>query len=182
MLNVCALGLVASLGLGATGCSPRLDWRVVPVAEPVTALFPCRVERRARDGVPLAGLRVTMTQWSCSAEGMTFAVSHASLPAGQASTPILVAWGEVAGTNLGARPEPGGTREIRASPSPGGGVAPIAAQRLVVQGQTPDGARVRHEMLLFFAPPTGVFQASVLGTSVRADAAEVFFDGLEIKR
>jgi hypothetical protein len=118
MRPVAARALVMLAAWSAIGCSPGLNWRLVPVAEPVTALFPCRVERRSRDGVPLAGQRVAMTQWSCSAQGMTFAVSHASLAAGQSSGPVLAAWAETAGSNLGARAEAGAGRTIRAVAGP----------------------------------------------------------------
>jgi hypothetical protein len=163
----------ALLGVVLGGCTPALDWRQVPVAESVTALFPCRVERRSRPAVPLAGLQLPMTQLACSAQGMTFAVTHAPLPADAPSAPVLQAWVAASGANLGA---------------PVQGLAPVALRGVAqpvahgrVQGTTPEGATIIHETL-HFAVGRSVFQASVLGSSLRRDAVDTFFDGIELKR
>jgi hypothetical protein len=168
-----ALVGAAAAGAALAGCTPALDWRQVPTAESVTALFPCRVERRSRPSVPLAGLQVPMTQIACSAQGMTFAVTHARLPAGAPSEPALREWATVGGANLGAAVQELAPVALR-------GIAQPAAHGRV-QGTTPEGATVIHETL-HFAAGGSVFQASVLGSSLRRDAVDTFFDGIELKR
>jgi len=62
-----------------TGCAPTLDWREVRVdGGSLTALFPCRPERRVRDLV-LAGAPLRMEMTSCAVAGTTFAATFADL-------------------------------------------------------------------------------------------------------
>ncbi|MCU0774930.1 MAG: hypothetical protein MUC74_10605 [Ideonella sp.] len=150
------------------------------VAEGVGALFPCRVERRSRDAVPLGDARVPMEQLACSAQGMTFAVSRATLPERADAQALQAVWVEVAGRNLGATPHELGPRFVRASGGAAAG-APVPARRLSISGRLPDGTATRHELLVF-AHRQGLYHAAVLGAAPANDAVEAFFDGLEVKR
>ena len=163
--------LAAALAVPA--CSPPFDWRVVQAGDSLTMLFPCRVERRSRPSVPLADVRVPMTQLACTAQGMTFAATLATVPEGRDPGPLLQAWSSAVAGNLGA---------------PGQALPPVAlrgaaqsAAHLLVQGRTPEGARVDHEMLHFASGSLAV-QVSVVGPSLRRDAVDTFFEGIELKR
>lgn len=173
------IGIGVALVL-ATGCSPALDWRTVAVAEDVGALFPCRVERRSRDGVPLGEARLPIEQLACSAQGMTFAVSRATLPERADAQALQAAWVEAAARNLGAAPHDHGLRSVRAGGA-SAGRAPVPARRLSIAGRLPDGTATRHELLVF-AHRQGLYQASVIGAAPPTEAVEAFFDGLEVKR
>ena len=54
------------------------------------------------------------------------------------------------------------------------------SQRLLLQGKLPDGTRVTLHAAVF-SHGTQVFQASVLGGQVSAEAADMFFDALRVQ-
>lgn len=98
-LDRCGAPLLAALVLVA--CSPALDWREVRVDDAaLTAMFPCRPERRARD-VPLAGAQVRMEMAACAAEGSTYAASFFSVQDPALVTGMLEALRSAAVANVG---------------------------------------------------------------------------------
>ena len=166
--------LFAVVAAAAAACSPVLDWREVrPEGADLVLLMPCRPSRQARS-VTLAGRPVALALVACSAGGQTW-----GLAAGDMGDPALVgpALGELrraAAANLGApaSAEPEAFAPRGATPNPASG-------RLRLAGRLPDGTEVA-EQAAFFARGTWVYQATVVGATLPADAAATFFDSLRL--
>ena len=170
------LTLVAACALA--GCTPTLDWREVrPPGSQLLLLFPCKPGVQQRQ-VPLAGQPVLLTLHACAAGGQTWGLAMADVadPARVASA--LAGFSAVAATNIGAAP-PGAVPApvpfaVRgATPNPG-------SQRLLLKGKLPDGTQVTLHAAVF-SHGTQVFQASVLGEQVSAEAANAYFDALRVQ-
>lgn len=164
-----AAGLALCAGL--VGCAPALDWRDVrPEDSGLLLQMPCRpgaVERR----LDLAGTPQRVVLHSCSADGLTWGLAHADVGEPARVTPALQAWRDAAAANVGAAPAAGAPLQVPgATPSP-------AAARLRLQGRRPDGEAVQMQLALF-TRGTLVFQATVLGPQVPAEAADTFFGSL----
>ncbi len=163
---------IAPLLAALVACSPVLDWRDVRVdGAALTALFPCRPERRARS-VPVAGANVRMEMVACTAGGGTFAASFVDLEDPAAVTAVLEAFRAAAVANLGGAAP-------RQLPFALGGMTPNAASaRLVIAGRLPDGTVVQ-EHAAFFVRGLRVYQASVIGKEPSPDVVEAFMAGLK---
>ncbi len=157
----------------AFACSPALDWREVrPAGADIAALFPCKPERNSRT-LALAGHRVRMEMFACSAGGATYALAYADLPEPGAVGPALSELRALAAANIGADP---GVPAVQRVP----GMTPQAqAGRVVLAGRLPDGAVVQ-EQALFFAKGLRAYQASVIGARLDGDAARGFFEALRL--
>jgi hypothetical protein len=162
--------LVAALGLAA--CSPSLNWREIrPEASELVALFPCKPDRFART-LMLAGNSVEMRLMSCSVDGVTYALSYAALEDAARISPALKQLRDAAAANIGGQARQG-------APFAVAGMTPQAlAQRWRLQGHAADGAAV-HEQIGLFSKGLRVYQATVVGPQLDAEAAEVFFGGLK---
>lgn len=163
--------LVAALGLVA--CSPALNWREIrPEASGLVALFPCKPDRFARTLV-LAGGQARMHLVSCSVEGVTYALSYAALDDATRIAPALEQLRDAAAANIGGR-----LREP--APFAVDGMTPQAlAQRWRLQGHAADGAAVQEQIGLF-SKGLRIYQATVVGPQLNAEAADIFFGGLKL--
>jgi hypothetical protein len=168
----CCCGFAA---LVLAACSPALNWRETRLAEgDVTALFPCRPERFARD-VQLAGSAVKMVLLSCEAAGATYGLGQADMAdAGK----VHAALGEL---RRSAAANVGGTAErIAALEVPGMTPNPLA-ERVAIAGHGRDGAPLV-EQAGFFSRGTRVFQATVFGPKLDGEGVDTFFAGLKLPR
>lgn len=163
-------GVLAGLALAA-GCSPTFDWREARPADGLTVLFPCRPSEATRE-VSLAGARQAMSLWSCSAGDLTFAVSHVD-----AAEPARVALllealrGAMVGNVAGSAPQAVAAVVPGATPHP-------LSERLVLRGQRADGTALQVQGQ-FFCQGLRVFQATVIGTRLDAQALDLFFSSLK---
>jgi hypothetical protein len=160
------------LVVAQVGCSPGLDWREVrPEGSTVSMLFPCKPKSQSRQAL-LAGAPAPMTQLSCEAQGMTFALSHAELGDPRRVSPALQAMAAALAANLQAQ-------VVRSTPLQVPGMTPSpAARQLSLSGRLPD-ATPAQERAALFAHGTHVYQAAVIGPSPDS-AAEIFFDSLRV--
>lgn len=163
--------LAAAVSLAA--CAPALNWREVrPEASELIVLFPCKPDRFMR-ALTLAGEQVEMHLVSCAVGGATYAVTYAALEDVAFIAPALQQLREAAAANIG-----GEARE----PAPFGvsGMTPQAqAQRWRMQGRAADGTAVDQQIGLFHKG-LRVYQATVVGPRIDAEAAEIFFGGLKL--
>lgn len=164
------------LGLSAlaAGCQPALNWREVrPEGTVLRATMPCKPATQARK-VDLAGKAVRLSMHACRAGEQTWALAWADV-----ADPSHVASGlrtlrEAAQANvLAARAEPWPLQVPGATPNPESG-------RWRLAGRRPDGRSVT-EQLAVFTHGTQVFQATVLGEAIPADAADAFFGALRVQ-
>ncbi|MFN3295165.1 hypothetical protein [Caldimonas sp.] len=164
-------GLAFALGLSA--CAPTLDWREVrPEDSPLVALFPCKPKTHART-VELAGARVRMSLYACTAGGHTYALSWADMGDPARVTPALRALREATAANLGATsPATQALRVPGMTPNP-------QALRVRVAGTLPDGQAIV-QVAGYFAHATRVHQVNVLGPNPPDEAVQTFFDGLRL--
>jgi len=168
--QICGAGLVV---LAVTACTPALDWREVRSPDSAAlAWFPCKPDRFARH-VTLAGTAVSMVLASCSAGGVTYALSHAELPDPARVATALSELRAAAVGNIG-----GDAQLIGALSVPGMTPNP-AAQRWRIDGSRPDGTPLRGQAG-FFSRGMRVYQATVIGPRIDADAADTFFTGLRL--
>ena len=162
------------LGLGASGCSPELNWRDVrPKGSTVQALMPCKPESAQRD-VALPGGNAVLNMLSCDAGGLTFAVSVLSRPPAMTPQDVIQAWRQASQTSLAAAP--GQTRDWVPT-------AMFAAQvdyfsGWQAQGRRHDGTPVQAHAVLF-ARGVEVFQAAVYGAA-QPEVLATFLDGLRL--
>jgi hypothetical protein len=159
--------------LALAACSPTLDWREVRAeGAAVRVLLPCKPGTMARE-LPLAGAPVRLQLQACSAGGQTWALASADVADPARVGPALVGLRSAALANLGA----GGAAEL---PLNVPGATPQAASgRVQAAGRQPDGATVQAQVAVF-SHGTWVFQATVLGAQLPADAVDTFFDSLRV--
>ncbi len=171
-----ARAVTAGLVLVCAGaaCTPTLDWREVrPESSGLVALFPCKPTGHVRQ-LPLAGVRVEMSLFACSAGGATYAVSFADVGQPQLVGPVLDELAAAAARNIGAK------GSHAASPLRIEGMTPHPqAGRQAFAGQLSDGQRVV-EQVAVFARGTRVFQATMLGARLDVEAVEAFFGALRL--
>ena len=161
--------LLASL----VACTPTYDWREFdPDGAGLRVSFPCRPDRHARK-IGAGGATTQLEMLVCSAGDATFAVAFATLSDPSAVAATLGEWRAAALANLG-----GAT--ATASPLQLGGATPNAqAALLLMRGRRPDGSAVV-QRAAFFAKGLRVYQASVIGSELPAEATEIFFAGLKV--
>ena len=164
---------VAWVAVALAACSPTLDWRDVNVdGAALTALFPCRPDRRARP-VTVAASTVRMEMAACEAGADTFAISFFDVSEPSAVGPALEALRGTLAANIGAV-----APSAVADAVPGMTPSPFAG-RVDAAGHRPDGTAIRAHAV-FFARGLRVYQASVTGTAPMPDSVITFLGGLKL--
>jgi hypothetical protein len=164
--------LIGLLALVA-GCAPELDWR--DVRAPDTALraqMPCKPSAHERQ-VQLADSKVRLVLLACSAGGQTWGLATADVLDPARVQRALEELAASSAANIGAQ---GAVTEPWLAP---GATPSPAAVRQTLQGRLPDGKAV-HLQMAVFAHGTRVFQASVLGERLGAEATQAFFGALRL--
>ena len=162
----------ACLG-GLAACSPALDWREVRVeGREAAVLLPCKPAAHARQ-VRLGDDSVTLTLQACQAAGMTWGVASADVADPARVGAALQALRESSAGNLGSP-------SAAALPLQVAGATPQAASgRAAYAGRRPDGQPVQAQVAVF-SRGTVVYQATVLGERLSAEAADTFFGSLRL--
>ncbi|MFT3664157.1 hypothetical protein [Piscinibacter sp.] len=157
--------------LTLAACSPALDWREFqPEGSGLVAGFPCKPDRHSRQ-VALAVQPVRMELLACDAGGAKFALGWFDVDDPARVTAALGELRERAAGNLGAAP---GATEPAAVP----GMTPNPqALRLRLEARQGDGVVLQQQTLLF-SKGLRVYQATLLGPRIGADAAQAFFGAL----
>ncbi|NUZ04887.1 hypothetical protein [Piscinibacter koreensis] len=167
-------GFAAVLGavlLG--GCSPALDWREVrPASSDLVTLFPCRPGTEQRP-VQLGGATLPLRLVGCKAAETTFALALVDLPEPGLANGVLTDLRRHAVDNIAGQV----SREVPFSVP---GATPSAgALRIAAAGRLPDGTAIAAHHV-FFTRGLKVYQASVMGARVDADAVETFLEAIKI--
>lgn len=171
--TTCRNGLAFLICTWVLACTPTYDWRDLQVSDaPAQAVFPCRPDRFSR-AVALAGTAVRMQLASCTAAGTTFGLSHVRLADASQVDAALQALRRAATDNIG-----GAARPLSRLQVPGAAAHPLA-ERLRFESRRPDGSTLRAEAA-FFTAGTHVYQASVVGAELDAEAVDTFFAGLRL--
>jgi hypothetical protein len=162
-----------ALFLALLGCSPALDWREVrPEGAGMLAMFPCRPQHHRRS-LALGATTTQMHLEVCSEAGQTFAIAYLDVAAPTDVSAALVALRAAAARNLNAV-------ESRAIPFIVPGMTPDAnAVLIAIRGQTPDGAAVSSQVGLF-AKGVRVYQATLFGSAIDAQACDTFFSAMRV--
>jgi hypothetical protein len=166
-------GLIC-LGLALAACTPALNWREVrPEGSQVRAMFPCKPASHARR-VSIAGEALEMSMLACSADETVYALSSADVKDPARVGAALDELGRAAQANLqsagGAASQPVAVTGMTPHPQ-------SAQWRL--SGHLPDGRAVQERVLLF-SHGTRVYQATMLGARLDAEAQETFFGALRV--
>jgi hypothetical protein len=156
-------------------CAPALNWRELrPAGSSTIVMFPCKPTGHARD-VALAGTMVSMSMFACSAGDATYALAFADLKDPSLVGRALDELGQAARSHLQAAPN--ATSQVLSVP----GMTPNAhAVQWRIRGRLPDGRPVQERAALF-AHGTQVYQATMLGERLDAEAQETFFGALRVK-
>jgi hypothetical protein len=159
----------------ALACTPTLDWREVrPSGSGVQLMLPCKPASHAR-AVTLAGAQVEMSLYACSAGKATYALVFADMADPARVTPALAELVRAAGSHLQPTAPP------RSTPILVPGMTPNdQAARWELAGRLPDG-RTLQEHAAFFAYGTRVYQATMVGERLDAEALETFFGALRVR-
>lgn len=158
------------------GCTPALDWREVrPDGSQARLMMPCKPASHART-VALAQRRVEMTLYACTAGEVTYALAFADMADPAVVTAALGELVRSASANLRASD----TAASSAGAVPG--MTPNAeAAQWRLEGRLPDGRQIQEHMAVF-AYGTRVYQATMVGPRLDAEARETFFSGLAVGR
>jgi hypothetical protein len=158
---------------GLLGCSPALNWREVrPADSGALAMFPCKPLHDMRR-VPLAGPPVAVVISACSAADVTYALSHADVGDPARVGAALQALRAAAIANLGATVSSERPLQVE-------GMTPHPQSRLLeLRGRLPNGRPVL-ERVAMFSKGTRVYQATMFGANLDAEASETFFGGLRL--
>lgn len=160
-----------ALAMTLAGCAPALDWRDLrPEGSSLRLQLPCKPSGQSRD-LPLAGTRVNLALYACTADGQTWGLGVADVADPARVGAALAELVSSAVANLGAAP-------ATALPLQVPGATPNAASgRSRLQGRLPDGKSVQMQVAVF-THGTQVFQATVLGEQLSDDAVQTFFASL----
>lgn len=162
-----------ALACGLVACTPALNWRETrPPDSEVVALFPCKPDHHIRR-VTLAGAELAMQLSSCTAADSVYALSRIDVGRAERVTPVLQALREAAAENIG-----GPTAVKTPQPVPGMTPHPLA-QRLGWSNTRADGSLIAAQAT-FFTRGTQVYQATVVGARLDADALNTFFAALKL--
>lgn len=155
-------------------CSPTLDWRDVRVDDgaALTALFPCKPQRRAR-ALQVGAAPVRLEVAACEAGDDTYAVGFFDVAEPAVVGPALEILRKGVAANIGDAAAVAAPYAL-----PGMTPSPFAA-RIDAAGRRPDGSTVRAHAV-FFARGLRVYQASVIGAAPKADAVNAFIGGLKL--
>jgi hypothetical protein len=171
-LAVAAPAMLAAV----VACSPALDWREVrPQGSGLRAALPCRPAGHARE-LLLAGATVEMTMLACSAGDVTYALAFADVRNPAQVTPALVELALASQSHL----QPAATAVSLPLAVPGMTPNPQAL-RWRLSGRLPDGRAIDEQMAVFVQGTT-VYQATMLGSALDAQAQDNFFGALRLGR
>lgn len=168
---------LVALGAGLTACSPDQNWRQVTLeGSPLKVQLPCKPDRTTRE-VPLGGVPVQLSVAGCESDGAMLAVMTAALAPGADVQAVLKGWQQATLAHL----QTPRAEQTEAWQRPG--FLPLgAAQRLVVQGRSPEGQAVTAHAV-WGAYPEGdhlrVVHAVVYAPKAQASLAQSLFDGLQ---
>jgi hypothetical protein len=170
------VGAAAAVAATLGACAPALDWRESrPVGSQAQLMFPCRPASHART-VALAGRKVEMTMFACSAGDTVFALSFADLQDPALVGPAL----DELGASLRSHLKPSQPAASQPVAVPGMTPHPRAAQWRQA-GALPDGRAVQERAALF-SHGAVVYQATMLGARLDDQAQETFFGSLKVGR
>ena len=167
--------LAALAVAGAAGCSPTFDWREFePDGSGVVLAFPCKPDHHART-VMVAGASARMEMLVCVAGDTTFALSYFDVADPMGVTASIADLRAVAAKNLGlveAAPTVAELQVRGMTPNP-------QAARLVLLGRRPDGTALQQQAA-FFTKGLRVYQASVVGSQLSAEAVDTYFSSMKL--
>jgi hypothetical protein len=166
-------GLIC-LGLALAACTPALNWRELrPEGSQARLMLPCKPASHERR-VAIAGEMTLMSMFACSAGDTVYALSFADVKDPARVGAALDELGRAAQSNLQS---PGG---VASEPANVSGMTPHAqAAQWRLSGRLPDGRAVQEQVVLF-SHGTRVYQATMLGAALDAEARDTFFGALRV--
>lgn len=134
-------------------------------------LFPCRPDRHERP-VRIGSADLRMQMHSCNAAGATFSIALVDAAQPAQVAPLLAELRSRAVANIAGVAQPRPFQPPGATPNEHGGL-------LRIEGRLPDGRRVT-EHAAFFVRGLRLYQATMIGGSLPADAVETFFGAIKV--
>ena len=165
--------LLIALAAGLCACTPALNWREThPPDSAVTALFPCKPDHHIRR-VTLAGAELAMQLSSCTAADSVYALSQIDVGQADRVTPVLLALREAAAQNIG------GPTTVQ-GPQPVPGMTPHPLAQWLGWRNAREGGSTIEAQAAFFTQGTHVYQATVVGKRLDAEAVDIYFAALKL--
>jgi hypothetical protein len=166
------LALASALTLA--GCAPALDWRETrPQGSTVRLMVPCRPASHMRQ-VQLGGAMVEMSMFSCAVGSTVYALTFADMKDPALVGPALDDLARAVQSHVEA-PVVAASQALAVP-----GMTPhTRAAQWRLSGRLPDGRTVQERSALF-SHGTRVYQATMLGASLDAEAQETFFGALKV--
>ena len=165
--------LVAGLIVGATGCSPALNWREVRHAgAPARVLMPCKPDVAERP-VALRDQSTVLHMQACAAQGFDFSFAAMALPPGWQTGQALQAWQQASLATWGARAE---AVQAQAMPI-------MRASSDALPAQWAVNGTSRHVRSLWFGADGWVYQMAIYAPLQSRDVqsvAETYFSGVTL--
>lgn len=160
--------------LALAGCTPALNWREMrPQGSQARLMLPCKPASHARR-VAIAGETFEMSMFACTAGETVYALSFADVNDPARVGAALDDLARAAQSNLqspsSAASEPANVAGMTPQPQ-------SAQWRL--SGRLPDGRAVQ-ERVVIFSHGTRVYQATMLGAALDAEAQDTFFGALRV--
>jgi len=154
-------------------CAPTLNWREIrPEGSGAIALFPCKPSSHVRT-VRIGPASAPMALYACTAGGVTYALAHTELGDPHLVGSALTELRASTAANLGTVARPDGAIEVP-------GMTPNAqAGRIRMDGKLPSGEPAQ-AAAGFFVKGTRVFQVTVVGPKLDAQALETYLGGLKL--
>ncbi len=161
-------------GLALAGCTPALNWRELrPEGSQARLMLPCKPASHARQ-VAIAGETLEMSMFACSAGETVYALSFADVKDPARVGAALDELARAAQSNLQS---PSGAASAPANVP---GMTPHGQSvQWRLSGRLPDG-RVVQEQVVLFSHGTRVYQATMLGAALDAEARDMFFGALRV--
>ncbi|NBX55146.1 MAG: hypothetical protein EBQ82_09030 [Betaproteobacteria bacterium] len=165
--------LVAGLSVGASGCTPALNWREVRHdMAPARVLMPCKPDVAERQ-IALREQVTVLYMQACAAQGFDFSFAAMALPPGWSSAQVLQAWQQASLATWGVRAQG------------------VQAQTMSIMGASSDASPIqwtvhassRHVRSLWFAADGWVYQTAVYAPIQSRDVqsvAETYFSGVSL--
>ena len=172
-----------------SGCSPRFDWREIPLADVgLTVLLPCKPDRGER-AVTLAGQPAVIRMAGCDAGGATFAVAYTPVLNMTEAAVVQNQWYEATRHNIRAAdtgpPLPG-----KGTPySPPGAAAMPPPMLVTLHGQRPGSPTGTTKNVTAYAAwhtrtagaAVYVVHAVMYSERNEPEATETFFSGIQMR-
>ena len=158
----------------ASGCTPTLNWREVPVeATGLKATFPCKPQTVDRETQIAPGHEIVLHAMACEAGGASFVVLRGDVGSQAQVADALVQLKKASAATIHST-------VLSDKPwQPPGALGLAASSMMITRAPAQDGEM--NAQAAYFARGTSVYQAAVFAPKLKPGMTEPFFTGLRFE-